>query len=284
SRAEHNKVLRIIFGIINAFTSHDPQLVKAFVDDARRRIKLKPDKWSKLTPMLVEAAREWIFVGVDTDRMENGLRGSAQSKQPGRFNITSLVQVVTLRAILATVLKVEAKNCPSNLDLLNLAQQINQGWIESKKCNRPGMDGPGFPDVLDFEHNKAIQANLQAVFPHQTEYGPNPLNILLTSFETMWRVLLRALLELNFQRSHENPEWAKTMISFCSNVTKVEFERRLSPPVLCILLLGGFTGVFVGDSPASCELESVYIAADIEGCHLRADIWGSDAANFDPAR
>ncbi|KAJ5713410.1 Cytochrome P450 [Penicillium malachiteum] len=317
SKAMPNKGLQTVFGIKNAFTSDDAPLVKEFIDDARRRIKLKPEEWSGLTPMLVDVARNCIIVGYNTDGMENRLRGSALSYQPGipsstRFNITSLVQVVTLRAILATVLKVEAKDCPSNLDILNLARQINEGWIQSKNGNRPGRDDSV---MLNFEQNKAIQASLQAVFPNQAEHGLNPLNILLPSFETMWRVVLRALLELKFQTGCENPEWAKAMVSFCWNVTKEEFERRpsLRMTTSTKVVIGGdsrpsqektpsakdivleslrmypptrriYRAYVWDDYPASCEPEPIYKAADIEACHLRTNIWGSNAVNFDPAR
>ncbi|KAJ5629542.1 hypothetical protein N7528_003199 [Penicillium herquei] len=322
SRAIPNEGLRSIFGIENAFTSHDPELVNAFVYDARRRIKLKPEEWSALTPMLVDAARNMI-VGSTTEGMD-GLPGAALSNQSGvHANITSLVQVVTLKAILATVLKNEAKGCPSDLDILKLADQINKGWIRSRNSSKDGTD------MLNFEHNEAIKTSLKAVFPHQAEDGSNPLNILLPSFETMWRVVLRLLLELKFRTSRENPEWAKVMISFCWNVNKEEFESRsglrattttaskavivrntesspektpsakdivlealrVYPPTRRI-----YRAYAWGDSQASHGPETVDIddlpsklpfrtvAADIEACHLRTDTWGSDAASFVPTR
>ncbi|KAJ5740153.1 hypothetical protein N7493_000025 [Penicillium malachiteum] len=325
SMAIPNEGLRTVFGIDNAFTSHDPELVKAFVDAARGRIKMKPEEWSALTPMIVDVARRMIF-DFNIDGMD-GLRGPALSKEPGvpsfvKFNITSLVQVVSLRAILATVLKDEAKGSPSDLEILKLADQINKGWIQARKGTKDGTD------ILSFEHNEDLKTSLEAVFPHQAEYESNPLNILLPSFETMWRVVLRLLLELKFRTSRKNPEWAKVMISFCWNVNKERFQERRTPQVKLAktkavvvenskssqektpsakdIVLEAlrvypptrriYRAYAWGDSQASCKLGSVdiddmpsqlpfrIVAADIESCHLETDIWGTNAAVFDPTR
>lgn len=63
---------------------------------------------------------------------------------------------------------------------------------------------------------------------------------------------------------------------------------RLYPPTRRI-----YRAYWWDDAPASYESGTVCdsgrmppetAAADIEACHLRTDIWGSNAANFDPAR
>lgn len=91
----------------------------------------------------------------------------ALSNQPGiprsiRLNITSLVQILTLKAILATVLKAEAKDCPNDLDILHLAQDINKAWIQSKNGTWAGGDSTS---MLNFEHNEPLKASLKAIFP-----------------------------------------------------------------------------------------------------------------------
>jgi hypothetical protein len=328
SRAVPNGRLRTAFAINNAFTSSDTALVQGFVREARRRIKLKTEEWPELTPMLVDTARRWILVGFATGGLESGSRDRGLINQPGIFcsvklNITSLVQALTLKAILATVLKAETKECPSDLDILLLAQQINRGWIQSKKDIWAGGDSTG---MLNFEDNGPLKASLNAVFS-QAEHGENPLNFLLPSFETMWRVVLRALLELKFQSGRENPEWAKGIMSFCRDVTKAGFERRPSlragpkttaviegdsqfnhaetpsardivmealrmyPPTRRIYRAyewddpsaSGEPGP-VCDPDVPSRMQHQTAAADIEACHLRTDIWGSNAANFDPTR
>lgn len=327
SRAKPNQRLRTVFAVVNAFTSSDTRLVDGFVREARRRIKLGNKEWSELSLMLGNTARRWIFVGFKTDGLGSGSRDLALSNKPRipcsvKLNITSLVQALTLKAILATVLKAEAKDCPNDQDILDLGQQINKAWIQSKKGTRAGSDSTG---MLNFEHNEPLKASLKAVFL-QAGHEPNPLNFLLPSFETMWRVVLRILLELKFQSGCENPQWAKAIMTFCQDGTKTEFERRLvradltttsvmesdsqpnqseTPSARDIVMEALrlypptrriYRAYWWDDPPVSDKSGTVCgadvpsrmppktVAADIEACHLRTDIWGSNAANFDPAR
>lgn len=324
SRATPNQRLRAVFGIENAFTSTDAVVAENFVREARRRINLEPAEWSNLSHVLVDTVRQWIFPGFDTGVLRGRSRNSTLSShrgtpRSGRINITSLVQALTLKAILTTVCKAEAQDRPDDLAILQLAQQINRGWIQSKKRTETGRDGT---DMLNFEQNGPLQASLRAVFFQPGQGRTNPLNFVLPSFETMWRVVFRALLETNFQSGCEHPEWAEAMIAFCREATKAQFEKRpsstttttttaaieregqsptetpsakdivvetlrLYPPTRRI-----YRSYHWGAGPASDtsvpshDFATQYgtIAADIEACHLRSDIWGSSAARFDPAR
>lgn len=213
--------------------------------------------------------------------------------------------------------KVEAQDRPDDLAILQLAQQINRGWIQSKK--RTGTGGHG-TDMLDFEQNHPLQASLRVVFSQPGHGRANPLNFVLPSFETTWRVVFRALLEINFHSGCEHSEWGEAMIAFCREATKAQFERRMSsttPTTAAIEREGQsptekpsakdivmeslrlypltrrvYRSYQWGDGSASdrpgpshdSAIPYDTIAADLEGCHLRFDIWGSSAARFDPAR
>lgn len=327
SRAEPNQRLRSVFNIDNAFTSSDTLFVERFVREARQRIKLRPDEWLNLSLMLLDISRKWISIGFNTESRKSWPMDSVPSNQPGslcsdKLDITSLVQVLTLKATLATVLKREAKDCPNDFEMLHLAQQINKGWIQSKKDTWACDDSTG----NNFEHNDPLKTSLKALFP-QVDHERNPLNFLLPSFETMWRVVLRTLLELKFQSGRDHAAWAKAIKTFCREATKAEFERRptlrggltttavingdiqlkrpvtpsakdivmealrLYPPTRRIYRGHGWDDAPVSYGPGQfCDVDapsrtsSKTIAADIEACHLRTDIWGPDAAKFDPGR
>ncbi|CAI7669797.1 unnamed protein product [Penicillium manginii] len=319
--SKQNQLLRTVFAIENAFTSTEDVAAVNFVRDASRRISLKPAEWSSLSHFLVDTARQWILIDSDIGDLGSRLRKSMLSEPRGRvgINITSLVQVFTLKAILRTVCKAEAQDRPDDIAILELAQQINRGWIESKSRTRTSGDDA---NMLCFEHNEPLQASLRAVFSQPMEGGQNPLNFVLPSFETMWRVVLRALLEIKFKSGRDHPWWGETLIAFCRDASKVQFEKRegqsiieetpsakdiimetmrLYPPTRRIYRAYQWDNSLVTceeipdqemnvpvqsslDEQQSCPVRYSKIAANIEGCHLRPNIWGVSVAIFDPVR
>ncbi|KAJ5980092.1 hypothetical protein N7481_007390 [Penicillium waksmanii] len=343
SKAIPNQRLRAPFAIENVFTSLDSSVADAFVRESRNRINLNPGEWSTIGHVLKDAARKWIFVGFNEDGPEEGLIQSAHHRTPFsvRINVTSLVQALTLKAALITVCKTEARHCSNDSAILQLAQHINQGWIQSEKGTGASGD---CSRVLNFEQNHSLQASLQSLFSYPDQGEANSLNLLVPSFETMWRVVLRALLEINFRSRRESPEWTEAIIAFYRNPSKEQFERRpslrvgsktnamaivehdgksdptetpsardivmealrLHPPTRRIYRayqwdkssksnepgpnsgsrtinqeLSGQEGLHLGETVANSYQT---IAADVEACHIRPDIWGSDATIFDPTR
>lgn len=124
----------------------------------------------------------------------------------------------------------------------------------------------------------------------------------------MWRVVLRAFLEIRFATGKEVPAWRDTMIAFSKNPTKPQFDACPTSPSGNEPRIGDTHGVQSSPSEKHIVLESLRLyvptrhihrayqwdrgmgtsyeikSADIEGCHLRSDIWGSDARRFNPDR
>lgn len=81
---------------------------------------------------------------------------------------------------------------------LTIAKSINSIWIDSKRSAKVIP----FEDRHELHHAlRAIRTNLDPMKPRE-----NPLNWLLPSYESLWRVVVRSFIEIKFARGHENPE------------------------------------------------------------------------------
>ncbi|PYI32467.1 hypothetical protein BP00DRAFT_472843 [Aspergillus indologenus CBS 114.80] len=266
SRIRPNARLAFVFGIENAFTTPDEGYADYFVKNARDLINLKAQDWGNLAKTLRSAA--------------NKLTSTAH-----RLHLASLVQSLSLRIILTTLLNAELDTIPhAEQHMITLAQAINRAWVSSKND----------ADLIDFAHNADLQASLSALFPtyNKTDPRDNPLCWILPGFETSWRINLRMVLELMLNTGQSHPEWTSTMIAFAHSPTKTQFEApggdgvsakelvaeglRLYPPTKRI-----YRAFEWAEHGAT---RSDTFAADVEACHLSGGIWGHDARKYNPLR
>ncbi|KAL4759081.1 uncharacterized protein BDW70DRAFT_169722 [Aspergillus foveolatus] len=151
--------------------------------------------------------------------------------------------------------------------------------------------------VLEFRDNIVLQARLTAVFANREtninilDPASNPLNLILPSFETVWRIVLRLFVVLH---RHENEDYKRTLLEFVRNPTLTQYRLRpdngvsveflvkealrLYPPTRRIRRAYQFSG-----SDPSNRISDIS-RANVEGCHLDDEIWGPDALEFKPAR
>ncbi|KAJ5855477.1 uncharacterized protein N7529_009421 [Penicillium soppii] len=294
SRAIPNQRLRIFFGIDNAFTRNESSHVAPFVEMAKDLINVPAKRWEELSMFARTTATNWTINGFPDDKK------NATQTDKNRINITSMVQILTMRCVLSIIFPDLDQAKVHDLSLLNLATSITRVWLASKSSANPQHT---------FANDVDLQQSLMEVFPHLDIKTPstNPLNLILPSFETIWRVILRGILEIGFASGSAYPSWKKAMIAFAQSPTKEYFE--LNPPTT-----RSSTNPTVKDdgaipafSPSANDLVQealrLYVptrrvhrayqhaggslqllAADIEGCHLSTDIWGSDAEVFRPDR
>jgi hypothetical protein len=262
SRAIENGSLRVAFGIDNAFTTSDSDNVKQHVGEAANLLILDQAQWDATFCMARQTIQRWL-----------------EHRPPKiRFNLTSLVRIVSLRVMIGVFFDIgkDVKEC----ELLGLAECINRTWIDSKDETT----------LVAFENNHELRHYLSAVFPGQSiSEQQNPLNWILPGFETLWRVVLRALIETRFKSGQRHPEWQQIMVAFAERPTMEQFRGisaadgiyaedivneaiRLYPPTRRVHRQFQIDG------------SSRSVAADIEACHRRVDIWGPDALQFNPAR
>ncbi|KAJ9273299.1 hypothetical protein DTO212C5_373 [Paecilomyces variotii] len=271
SRAISSSGIASGFGVSNPFTTTDEAQARKFVNKARRSMNT-----AKLEE-LSEMARKDIQSFLANDP-ENGV------------SLASLVQIVTLSMALRVFIKDGIAS--TNLDqsrLLTISNFINKIWIDSK-----------FPErrIVYREYHELHDA-LRAVCPRLDPLDPreNPLNWLLPSFESLWRIALRTFIEVKFSTGRMHPEWGRALMKFARNPTKEQFEElfqsqsvhrgqtrisvqeivnealRLYPPTRHIYRAFQF-------DPGDRQNE----IADIESLHIDPDIWGADALKFDPER
>ncbi|GME53265.1 cytochrome p450 [Neofusicoccum parvum] len=182
-----------------------------------------------------------------------------------------------------------------------IASEINRIWVSSKKSG--GIEGWQQQDGL-------IQA-LRAVVPGCDPLRPkdNPMNLILPSYETMWRVVFRCLIEVHFRNHPSAPRWQSVLHVFLHTTTPEVFNEvvddevsaaaiakealRLYPPTRRIYrdLPSGEQHLSLPSSPApptSTPQECVRVAANVEALHRDSAHWRgcgiSHASNFWPQR
>ncbi|KAB8075371.1 hypothetical protein BDV29DRAFT_200885 [Aspergillus leporis] len=264
SRALENASLRKAFGILNAFTSVDKEYAQAFKHEAT--ILIRRTEWQTLRDVLRDHTRTWLK--------------ATESTQKARIHVPSVIQILALKGNFMVFFKneIDPTACRDE-DLSQLANAINRTWVASKSENCP-----------KFEENDDLQNCLSTLFPNIDclDAERNPLNLILPAFETLWRVVLRTVIEVG---ARGQDEWQDILIRFAEAPTASQFvcrEKessvstkfivnevlRLYPPTRRVHRKYQFPG----------SEEHVSLAADIEACQLLTRIWGANATLFDPKR
>jgi Cytochrome P450 len=167
--------------------------------------------------------------------------------------------------------------------LVRLSEEINRAWIASKNEDT----------LIEFMDNTHLQVALATVLPGRDIFDPreNPLRLILPGFETLWRIVLRTFLEIGYKTGNQHPNWREAMVAYTMNPTAsqssdttpgngvsakflVNEALRVYPPTKRVYRAWK-------EDPTS---EPIEISADIDACHMRTDIWGANAAQFDPSR
>ena len=290
ARAIPNKRLQIAFGIDNAFSSTDEEYVAQFVREARAQVNLSPEMWMNVSGIAQSFVSDFIE--------ENRGMDTGHSIQ---IAVTDMVQALCLKVVLMTMFHGELREDVTNHDLILLAGDINRSWMDSKRPsqNLHGSLEDGDNKILSFEENVDLKVHLAAVFTFSGECRENPLNWILPSFETLWRVVMRAFLEIRFLTGLEHPDWRQTMIAFAKTPTGKQFEMQCGRDAIGESLQEWASAKdLVMESlriyPPTRRIHRAYrwdgseteeiIEADIEACHLNEDIWGPDASVFNPDR
>lgn len=215
SRALPNQRHRRVFGVENAFDTHDDRRAKDSVHHARRLLNLRAADWEALAGMAREAVR---------GSMEN----MAVSRHGTRsVSLVGLMQTLTLRVVLWVLFGMRDEAVAvCDAELVELAGAINDAWIASKRGLLQSPSSSSAPPR--FQDNHRLQTCLARIFPAMNSLDPrdNPLNLILPGFETTWRVALRAVVKTGYTTaSRHHPEWRALLVAFAHNPSKQQFER-----------------------------------------------------------
>lgn len=271
SRAKHNEWFRLVFGIDNSFTTVDAAHSNVFSDYTRGLMLLQPNQWEKLSGTMSGHVRKW-------------LDAPAPSSSYRLFvPLATMVQSLTLRFLFLTLNQATPIDPPDDA-LVRLADAINCTWVAAKR----GCEVPAFKD------NDYLLEALSAVFPNidlqAASERDNPLNWILPGFDTIWRVVLRLVIELGY---HDNPNhlaWTKTLIQFAHKPTRTQLMAPGSRAVSAEHIVNEALRLYppkrriYRSFQHAAQGEITTYAADVEGCHLATGIWGKSAPFYDPLR
>jgi hypothetical protein len=268
---------------------------RAFVGEAHKSIRVSPVDWDGLSSMLARMVRDvdWVLTE-DDDRIGAGSGGTK-----GKVMLAPMIRALALKTSLAVLFEmkedVDAEHCKHLVDLGNI---IHETWMGMKRENKE--------EILEFKVNHILQGQLLAVFnvkQHHKGTGKgnidinnprsNPLNLILPSFETLWRIVLRLFLVLH-DHDDRKEGYKQIFLDFVQNPTSTQFNLELSeelisaeylvkealrlyPPTRRIRRVFQF-------ADSNSDNHVTVAAADVEACQLDTDVWGVDALQFKPAR
>lgn len=264
ARAIPNARLARAFEITNTFVSEDADVHKEFVRQARSLLS------TVSRPNGLVCFAEQSALAVDTYLSDATPRLCAEYEP--------FVQYVTLATILTTLFGVA--ELPSSVDVLTVTRGINDLW----RLSKTGRVTPAH--MLD-----EINVRLRDWIPqHQ-----NPLDFILPTFETMWRVVA-----ITVAYTYNDTDARDAFAQFLANPTREQFEHfpegapsvdaiiaeamRLHPPTRRIHRAS------VSTSNSTFSLHRIFPRsprfeiADIGALHKDEDVWGADAGDFRPLR
>lgn len=218
-----------VFGINNIFTDDDADATwrKTFKNATITKMNTAaPDgDWTKLRKAALEYVDEYL------------------STKGSDAKLAELVQFVTLKVSLRYLFKdakAAMKRDGSFNNIVYIAKRINELWLESKKDNiephwedeeklhqalievtRRDAPVPGsFPDESDEDDiiDPTSRETNEEVDPRTPRQ--NPMNFLLPAYETMWRVVLRCILEVHYRGSEDGPKWQKVLLTYFDALQK----------------------------------------------------------------
>ncbi len=276
ARARPNRRLIRAFELTNTFVSGDERVHSTFRGEAE---------------VLISRANDWHrFRRVADHAVSDALPAPHASC---RFD--TFVQAVTLQTILLGLLCVDAPD-DTRLDataLHTVSALVTELWALSKQ---PGALDPGRLSVLR-EH---VDALLRSTGRTTLDAFPNPLDIIIPSWETLWRVVATTLAHV-----HDDADYRKVMHElFVASHTAQSFRRplhmggvsaegivlesmRLHPPSKHIgrsqvWLLPGW--IYSRLPFAVARLFEVVHVADVYAVQTASVYWGASVDRFDPGR
>lgn len=221
ARAAPNQRLVRVFGIDNSFTSTDSPwrsiFIRSTVSKMKAAIKLGESgcppggsgNWSHMRELAMASFGEYMSHAGET------------------VYVAELVQFVTLKVSLVYLFdgaeEAMAENGFANVKYIG--KRINELWIASKYEDE---DDKGLTWSSDTRLRNALievttvpaapTMHMPGAFPSDTheENKPisdldvsrtNPMNLILPAYETMWRVVMRCVLEVRYRNDQRCAEW-----------------------------------------------------------------------------
>lgn len=273
SRALPNLRLMEVFDIQNSFTTADENFHKEFRKRVESHLRLTEVQWEATVRRAQMTISSYLKLHLK------------QAKGSGpTVPLVPMVRVVVLKVILGTIVEAYPADSPP-IDqeyrmLEQVADIINRLWILSKS-EGVSSDSKSLLDQLNLL--------LRQLLPEARDY---PLNIILPSFETMWRVVIRGIMELRFRDSEtwqfHYHQMFKDILSDPSQqaMKKLDFTNAVSIDNIVneILRLYPPTRRIYRAISALDGCPPSIVGVDVESLHRDSGVWGKDSLYFRPSR
>lgn len=296
TRAGPNMRLAENFGIENAFTTIDQGYHKEFKTKITKALKTSDQEWQRLWTSSKEIARNHV----------------ARQESKANIPFVSLVQSVVFKVVMLKFFPRDSK-IDEDAAIANITRLINTIWMNSKRSRK--LDSAGgllstwkkilmrYLSLDSVTRNlAALKKNLAYVLPGSAgvweDPRKNPLNIILPTYETLWRVVFHCAIEVLFRHQDRNSLWKACITKLGQTLdNNGEFSISADPERrLCMLdianealrLYPPTKRIYRWEQQESphgtLDEYPELCAADIEAVHRDVQIWGPDALQFDPGR
>ena len=185
ARTEANKGVARVFGLENSFTAHHHSGTRANFTKLTKRGMRKID-WESVTQVAKTA------IGTELGNAAALARAGETSIE---VPLAPLVRRFTFKMALTAVLQKELAQLNDAKQIETATHEINRLWIEIKNAD----------DVMKlkpFAEQTVLRSALSSIFPdvNLDDKAKNPMNLIIPSFEAMWRVAMLGF--LSCQVSH----------------------------------------------------------------------------------
>ncbi|KAG6336996.1 hypothetical protein ID866_2097 [Astraeus odoratus] len=263
ARAAPNQRLVHAFGITSTFVSADPEIHRDFVATARKvisRLSVKGEGWK----MFSQAAEDAVTRLLQNEQVEYDV----------------FMQCVTFMIVLIALFDVDPDLLHLD-DLVFVTSKINMRWADSKKNDITSL---AQDDSLD-----KMRCYLERWIDQ--DQHPNPLNLILPAYETMWRVVAVTVAHVHCYGDNNLRE---VVLKFADRPTEEQFES-LGEEGMSPSMKGIVTEVLRLHPPTKRIAREIQIPwwkrafvpsleiADVQAAHL-SPIYGENTAAFEPTR
>ncbi|KAF2099784.1 hypothetical protein NA57DRAFT_55726 [Rhizodiscina lignyota] len=280
SRARPNARLISAFGINNSFTTTDQSRASSFRGQIAGIVTIPfqtTEKGEKLVLGwidLVEKARGVI---------QRELNGAKQS-----HSLVDVLQMTTMKMSLQVLFGIDAEDLDRDRDIRALASWVNEQWIRSKYFEDGSIEDP-----WHFSNQHDIHDLLRHISPvllsDLGDNPDNPLNRILPGYETLWRIVLRCLVEVASNRHsiEDRRLWQTILQRFAENPSIVPLDKKdqgISAGIIAseaLRLYPPYRHIYRTYEVGTQQFERI---AGVEECHRSDPRWGPDPTKFLPSR
>lgn len=268
ARARPNQRLKLAFGIESCFTSSNEKSCKNFRTHVEKLLYVQESEWVNFATIARDTANEALDVEGDT------------------VSLFRVVQLVTLKTMMRVLWPDRDPQQSTNEQISTLAHEVNMQWLRSKE-NHVEDD-----QSWHFDKQTSLKVAVKAVFPDwdETNSEQNPCNLILPGYETMWRVVLRCFIEVQYR--NQAVGWRFMMCRFAGKPTKQQLEAPVFQPIT------GVAAIHIAKEalrlyPPTRRIYREYrdddgrkinVSADIEAMQRDSSIWQDHQDKFFPER